>query len=170
MSLVGSLVQTVNNRRRVVISYDDWLAEGEVITAVSCTVDQGTATVDTAKVLSSDGRSVQFFVNNGTLGDLFNVIVQVTTSFSQVRSDTVAFSVATNGGSTALAASPQSLLSILGALAPVTFASLPATPTEGMVAAVKDSPVTGNGTALVTGGGTNHVLAYYNGAGWKVIV
>lgn len=169
MSLLGSLVQTVNNRRRVVISYDSWLAEGEVLTGITCTVDQGTATIDTQKVLS-DGRSVQFFVNGGTLNDLFNVIVQVTTTFTQLRSDTVAFLVSTNGGSTALAASPQALLSLLGPLPPVAFASLPASPTEGTVAAVKDSPVTGNGTALVTGGGNNHVLAYYNGAGWKVIV
>lgn len=50
---------------------------------------------------------------------------------------------------------------------PVTVASLPASPVEGMRVAVTDSTTTTFG-ATVTGGGSNHVEAYYNGSAWTV--
>lgn len=49
----------------------------------------------------------------------------------------------------------------------VAFASLPATPVEGMLVPVTDSS-TGTWGATITGGGANHVLAYYNGTNWVV--
>jgi hypothetical protein len=48
----------------------------------------------------------------------------------------------------------------------VAFASLP-TAVEGMLVAVTDSTTTTWG-ATITGGGANHVLAYYNGSNWTV--
>ena len=50
---------------------------------------------------------------------------------------------------------------------PVTVASLPASPTEGMMVAVTDSSTATWGDTI-TGGGANHVLAYYNGTNWTV--
>ncbi len=47
-----------------------------------------------------------------------------------------------------------------------TFASLPAG-AEGMMAGVTDSTTTTWG-ATITGGGANHVLAYFNGSAWTV--
>lgn len=47
------------------------------------------------------------------------------------------------------------------------FASVPANPVEGMFFAVTDSS-TATWRATVTGGGANHVLAYYNGTNWTV--
>lgn len=49
----------------------------------------------------------------------------------------------------------------------VTFANLPASPVEGMMQAVTDS-TTATWGATITGGGSNHVLAYYNGTNWTV--
>ena len=49
----------------------------------------------------------------------------------------------------------------------VAFASVPATPVEGMLVAVTDS-TTATWGATITGGGANHVLAYYNGTNWTV--
>jgi hypothetical protein len=49
----------------------------------------------------------------------------------------------------------------------VAFASVPGTPVEGMLVAVTDSSTSTWG-ATITGGGANHVLAYYNGTNWTV--
>lgn len=49
--------------------------------------------------------------------------------------------------------------------AAVTFANLPVNPVEGMMVPVTDSSVNTWGTTI-TGGGANHVLAYYNGSAW----
>jgi len=50
---------------------------------------------------------------------------------------------------------------------PFAFAALPAAPVEGMIAVVGDSSVNTWGT-VITGGGANRVLAYYNGTAWTV--
>jgi hypothetical protein len=49
---------------------------------------------------------------------------------------------------------------------PVTVANLPS-PVEGMMVSVTDSS-TATWGATITGGGSNHVLAYYNGTNWTV--
>lgn len=50
---------------------------------------------------------------------------------------------------------------------PVTVANLPSSPVEGMLVAVTDSN-TATWGATIAGGGSNHVLAYYNGTNWTV--
>ena len=52
-------------------------------------------------------------------------------------------------------------------LDPIAFAQLPAVPTPGMIGCVTDSTVTTWG-AVITGGGTQTVLAFYNGTHWTV--
>ncbi len=49
----------------------------------------------------------------------------------------------------------------------VAFASLPAAPVEGMLVGVTNSNTAIWG-ATIAGGGTDHVLAYYNGTNWTV--
>ena len=49
----------------------------------------------------------------------------------------------------------------------VTFANRPGTPVEGMLIPITDSS-TATWGATITGGGSNHVLAYYNGTNWTV--
>jgi hypothetical protein len=49
----------------------------------------------------------------------------------------------------------------------VTFANRPASPVEGMLVAITDS-TTATWGATITGGGSNHVLGYYNGTNWTV--
>jgi len=66
---------------------------------------------------------------------------------------------------------PQTLLDVAGQarVKPVTFANLPAASStiEGAIAAVTDSNTnTWGGT--ISGGGSNHVLAYCNGTNWTV--
>lgn len=49
----------------------------------------------------------------------------------------------------------------------VTFANLPTPPAEGMMCGVTDSNTATFG-AIIAGGGTNHILGYYNGTNWVV--
>jgi len=52
-------------------------------------------------------------------------------------------------------------------LTPVLFRQLPAQPIEGMVAAVTDSR-TNTWGAVILGGGSFHVLAYFDKVNWTV--
>lgn len=115
--LLGQFIQRVGARRRVVIDYQYWLTRGEQVTGVTCTVDQGQATVDTI-VLAPDRKSVSFFVDGGTLGDIFNVIVEANTNYTARRYDTVNVMVETNGGPTKLSGATGLMYSIIGPTGP----------------------------------------------------
>ena len=52
-------------------------------------------------------------------------------------------------------------------LTPVTFAELPVEPVAGMLTCVTDSTVSAWG-GVIAGGGTNTVLAFYDGINWVV--
>lgn len=117
MTLLGTRIQVVGDRRKIPIDYGDWLTTGEILTGVVCTVDQGSATVDTI-VIDPDAKGASFYINDGTLGDLFNVIIEVNTNYTQRRYDTMAFQVATNGGVTLVAGNTALMLSIIGPTGP----------------------------------------------------
>lgn len=51
----------------------------------------------------------------------------------------------------------------------VAFSSAIGSPAEGTLQAFTDSTTSTPG-ATITGGGSNHVLGYYNGTNWKVVV
>ena len=53
-------------------------------------------------------------------------------------------------------------------LTPVPFALLPVPPARGMIACITDSTMAAWGD-VIAGGGTNAVLAWYNGTNWTVI-
>ncbi len=111
--LLGFYKQLVGARQRFVVDYRDWLATGEVLSSVTCTVDAGTATVDTI-TLANDEKSVSFFLAGGSLGDQFNIIVEADTSLTARRFDRIEILVETNGGPIALSGNQQVLLSIVG--------------------------------------------------------
>jgi hypothetical protein len=52
-------------------------------------------------------------------------------------------------------------------LKPFTFATLPASPTVGIIAYISDSNTAVWG-ATIAGGGANKVLGFYNGTNWTV--
>jgi hypothetical protein len=49
------------------------------------------------------------------------------------------------------------------------FAALPGAPGIGQMAVVVDSTVNTWGTAITVGGGTDKVLAWFNGSAWSVV-
>src|ERR1035437_8913065 len=111
--VLGRKLQVVGDRVQYIVDCTPWLVAGETITAITCYVDQGTAMVDTTAI-AADGLSYSFFLNNGTLGDQFNVIVEQTTSLTQIRYDHMEFFVETNGGPTYVAGNTGLMLSIVG--------------------------------------------------------
>lgn len=111
--LLGRAKQIVGQRLLVPVNYSDWLAPGEIVTSIVCTVDQGEATVDSETILP-DAKRISFILDGGVLGDQFNVIIEANTSHGQRRYDTIQFFVQTNGGPTVTSQDGQLLLSIIG--------------------------------------------------------
>lgn len=52
-------------------------------------------------------------------------------------------------------------------IAPVTYADLPTSPTQGTIVAITDASTSTWG-AVIAGGGANKVLAHFNGTSWTV--
>ncbi len=115
--LLARLRQVVDQRLRIDIDYRDWLVTGETLVAVYCTIDAGSATVDTI-VLSPDRKSVSFFLVGGTFQDQFNVIVEADTTLTQARFDHIEVFVATNGGPVLTSNNANLMLSIVGPTGP----------------------------------------------------
>ena len=111
--VLGRKIQTVGDRVQHPVDCTPWLGTGEIITDVHFTIDQGSATVDTL-VIAGDGKSYTFFLNGGTLGDQFNIIIQQTTSLTQIRYDHFEVYVETNGGPTITLDNETLMLSIAG--------------------------------------------------------
>ena len=115
--VLGRKIQTVGDRVQHQVDCTPWLNATETVTAVSFTVDQGSATVD-ALVIAGDGKSYTFFLNGGTLGDQFNIIIEQTTSLTQIRYDHFEVFVETNGGATITLDNDTLMLSIVGPAGP----------------------------------------------------
>ncbi len=73
-------------------------------------------------------------------------------------------------GRTSAGRGPAQAISIGGVLSSTsaTFAGLPGSPTAGTISQVTDSTVNTPG-ATVAGGGSHHILAWFNGTAWTVI-
>src|SRR5208282_5021233 len=99
--LLGTIIQQVEASIQHAIDYRQWLQTGETLESVTFTIDAGMATVSNVSY-SPAKTQVDFFLNDGTLGDQFNVIACATTSFGQVRYDHIQVYVETNGGAVVL--------------------------------------------------------------------
>lgn len=119
MALVGSYTQNVAERIRYHVDCSRWLPHNERLLAngVTAIVDAGVATVDTIHV-DSDGQGFFYFLNNGNLGDTFNVVFTQTTSRGEIRTDHDQFTITSNGGISQLAGNSALMLSIVGPAGP----------------------------------------------------
>mgnify|MGYP000131353821 CR=1 len=88
-------VQDPNERKRYTIDYTSWLDDGETITLVTFTPTPITAPVllvDGINILP-DGSGVQFYVSGGVDKQLYEVVVTITTSGTQIKEDVVQFNI-----------------------------------------------------------------------------
>lgn len=111
---IATYSQVVTTRKQHTVDCDGWLAHGETLEDVTAVVSHGGATIDDI-VIAVDGRSFTFFVNDGNLGDRFNVYFTQETSTTQRREDYIQFYVISNGGPTFDAQTGEFMLSIQGA-------------------------------------------------------
>ncbi len=81
------------------------------------TIDAGTA-ISSTPAIASDGKSISFYVDNGTFQDRFNAIVEVDTHLLQRRFDHIEIFIDTNGGPVLTSDNADLLLSIMGAQGP----------------------------------------------------
>lgn len=100
--------------------------------------------------------------NDGGIGwsNTSDPLAGLDTTISRAAAGTVQFGTTANDATGHVKAA-----SIRGTA--VAYASLPASPVEGMLVGVTDSN-TATWGATIAGGGSNHVLAYYNGTNWTV--
>lgn len=117
MALIGNHIQSVGDRIRYHVDCTNWLEKDDHLTGVSALVDAGSATVDTI-VIDADNLGFHFFVNNGDLGDIFNVILTQATVRTQIRFDHIGIQIQTNGGFLNLAGNEALMLSVIGPSGP----------------------------------------------------
>src|SRR5208283_3451353 len=115
--LLGSIIQEVGDSRAHSINCREWLREGEILSAVTFSVDAGTATVSNV-VVWPDRKGVTFNITGGTLGDQFNVIVCSQTNEGQTRYDNISVGIETNGGPVVVSTNQALMLSIVGPTGP----------------------------------------------------
>ncbi len=95
MQKLGKYAKTPNDNKRYVIEYDDWLDSGETISSYDFTISPTTATPLTVGSVSIVGSSKQLeiFIGGGEDGEDYTVVVQITTSDTQVSEDLINVSV-----------------------------------------------------------------------------
>lgn len=86
---LGTFKHTSGARRRFIVDYRKWLCDGTWLSAATVTIDTDTATVNTIEIL--EGHKVQFFINDGVVGDDFVATVTVTVTDTEIKKDTVKF-------------------------------------------------------------------------------
>lgn len=95
--LLGSQNITVGDVRRYLVSYEEFLIKGAVLTAVTVAVSAGaTSTVGTsatAPKLTVDEKGIIFWLTGGVLNEKFTLNVQVQDNNSETVHDTINFTV-----------------------------------------------------------------------------
>lgn len=143
-----------------------------------------TVITSTARLLVPDGSSGSpaiAFASGGAQG-IYNIgggyigisggggeALQINAGTIRMPGSPATFILGDGGSDVALSNSANDVLTIGGTVrvTPMAFASLPATPQEGMIAWVTDSSTATWGDTI-TGGGANKVLAVFNGTVWTV--
>lgn len=95
---LGKYAKLPVERKRYTVDYNEWLDEGETILAVVPYVE-GVADdfyVD-GIVVGTSGRDIVFFVSGGYEGKSYNLVIEITTSGEQIKSDHIIFVVQSDG-------------------------------------------------------------------------
>lgn len=88
--LLGSKSHTAGDTRRWIVSYDRWLDNAAEVSQIDVQSSSATCTVNN---VSKEGNDVVFFLTGGQLGETLTVTLQMTDSFDNIKTDTLAFTV-----------------------------------------------------------------------------
>jgi len=92
---LGRFLQTPLEDKTYIVDYSQWLGANEIIESFSITV--GTVTTPplnvTEQAVSTDGKSISFFVGGGVDGTTYEVQLVITTSLGQIKNDQIIYLV-----------------------------------------------------------------------------
>lgn len=94
--LLGHKLHTAGNTRRYKIDYSNWLEEGESLSSGTVVIPPGVSLPDitlspVASILNS--TTLLFTMSGGSANEAFTLNVQIIDSRSEVKNDTVGFTV-----------------------------------------------------------------------------
>lgn len=97
MSL-GRITHTAGNKTRYVLTYEDWLLDGESLTTGTVVLDPDfTATVTDVVIsdvaVNNSKDALIFFLAGGSVDEIFTIDVQITNSRGEIKNDTIDFFV-----------------------------------------------------------------------------
>lgn len=94
--LLGTKAHTAGNHTRYRIEYDDWLDDGVTLSAATVVLDpKFTATVTDVAIsgVTVYPNHVVFVLAGGSINETFTLDVQITNTRTEVKNDTVNFTV-----------------------------------------------------------------------------
>lgn len=91
---IGKFRKSPGDRKRYEVNYEDWLNSGETLTGVTMegNVPEDEFYVD-GYLIDENQKEVIFYVSGGDQGETYTVGISVTTSFGQIKEDTIEFVV-----------------------------------------------------------------------------
>jgi hypothetical protein len=92
--LLAQKRHTAGNTIRYLVDYSDWLEQGETLTAGTVVMGLPAVTdVTISEVTFTPEGHLIFFLAGGTLNEIFTLATQITDSRTEVKNDTIGFSV-----------------------------------------------------------------------------
>lgn len=95
--LLGRRAHTADNKTRYVIEYENWLLPGESLASGTVVLNsEFTATVTDitiSAVAVNSANELVFFLDGGSVDEIFTLDVQIVNSRGEIKNDTVEFFV-----------------------------------------------------------------------------
>jgi len=88
---LGTFTKTSVDNLRFEVDYSEWLEAPEVLLAFELGSDPADLMISSASILNT--TSLVFFVGGGVDGEVYNMLVTISTSGGQVRRDYIVFTV-----------------------------------------------------------------------------
>lgn len=82
---------TKGNIRRFIVDYRKWMNRGTTMASFAVEADDAAITISGVAIQGDD--TGVFLLSGGTAGDTFNVTLTLTTSYGEIKVDTVPFLV-----------------------------------------------------------------------------
>jgi hypothetical protein len=97
MANIGKYSQAPTENKLYTVDYSQWLGVGETVTQITLTVTPVTAPplAMSNQAIAPSGTSISYFAGGGVSGQIYELVVQITTSLAQVKDDAVFYAVKT---------------------------------------------------------------------------
>lgn len=89
--MIAQRRHTQGNTRRFIVDYRAWMNRGTTMAVFAAVVDNAHITISGVAIQGDD--TGVFLVSGGTAGDTFTVTVTLTTSYGEIKKDSIPFLV-----------------------------------------------------------------------------